>query len=268
MSLPMKNAEGLAPVEPTEEQKYLFDTRGWLLLPGVLSEADIAEMREFCYRLRCEPETLPASERSSIGGPLTRLADHPVIVGFMNTFVADQYLATEDGYGFRLENSFLALRKAGDTNFGPHGGGGMFSTPHNSHVYNCRPGSVYSGLTRAVWEINPVRRGEGGTKFLTGSHKAAFPSPASTQAEDSPLWEDYDCPAGSVLFFTEAIAHTGALWTNPEVDRVAIFNCYNTIGSRWHQWEPNPDALAAMHPLRRTLFRPVCCQDNDVHAAK
>ena len=34
-------------------------------------------------------------------------------MGFMNEFVADPYIWSEHGYGFRLENSFLALRKAG-----------------------------------------------------------------------------------------------------------------------------------------------------------
>ena len=123
----------------------------------------------------------------------------------------------------------------GTTNFNPHGGNGLNSHRYNSHLYRQQYGSVYAGLTRAVWELNPVKRGGGGTKFLTGSHKAAFDAPASIQNENSPLWDDYEYPAGSVLFFTEAITHTGARWTDAEHDRVAIFNCYNSIGSRWHQ---------------------------------
>ena len=236
--LPEKNSLGRPAIALTEEQKYLFDTRGWLLVPDALTEAETAEARDFCYRLATDGNSLPAAQRSTIGGPLLALAEHPVIVGFMNEFVADPYIGSEHGYGFRLESSFLALRKAGTTNFGPHGGSGMDSFGYNSHLYRQRHGSVYAGLTRAVWELNPVKRGHGGTKFLTGSHKAAFDAPASVQNEDSPLWEDYDCPAGSILFFTEAITHTGARWTDAENDRVAIFNCYNSIGSRWHNWEP------------------------------
>jgi len=262
MTMTEKNSAGKSAITLTEEQKYLFDTRGWLLFPSVLTDAETSKMREYCYRLRHDGASLPPHERSSIGGPLLSLADHPVVLAMMNEFVADPHLSSETGYGFRLENSFLALRKAGDTNFGPHGGGGLLSHGYNSHLYRQHENSVYAGLSRAVWELNPVKKGEGGTKFLTGSHKAAFPAPASTQDEHSPLWEEYECPAGSVLFFTEAITHTGAKWTNTEVDRVAIFNCYNSIGSRWHQWEPNSDAVSAMSPLQRSLFRPVCCQDN------
>src|SRR2546425_120958 len=83
------------------------------------------------------------------------------------------------------------------------------------------------------------------------------PPPASIQDPQSPLWETYSCPAGSVLFFTEAITHTGAAWTHRERERVAIFNCYNTVGSKWHKWEPHPAQLRMMPPKRQTLFRPV-----------
>ncbi|MAS37937.1 MAG: phytanoyl-CoA dioxygenase [Anaerolineaceae bacterium] len=261
-TVPSTNADGL-PVTPwTEEQKYLFDTRGWLAIPGVLDEADIEEMREFCYRLENEPDSLSPSERSTVGGPLQKLVDHPVVVGFMNEFVAHAPLASEDCYGFRLEGSFLALRPPGHDNFRPHGGRGMLNFPGNSHTYHVTDGRVSSGLTRVVWELAPVKHGQGGTLFMTGSHKAAFDSPASASDMNSPLWETYECPAGSVLFFTEAIRHTGAVWSNTDNDRVAIFHCYNTVGNKWHKWEPQAEVLAAMPPKRQTLFRPVYVQDN------
>ena len=48
-------SDGTPVVAPTQEQKYLFDMRGWLLVPGVLSD-ELAEMQEFGYKLRHEPE--------------------------------------------------------------------------------------------------------------------------------------------------------------------------------------------------------------------
>lgn len=261
MGITTHNAEGLPAVPLTEEQRYLFDTRGWLLLPGVLPEDEAATMRDYATRLALEPLSLPASHRSSIGGPLERLTDHPVLLGFMNEFVAHPGLASPVSYGFRLENSFLAYRRPGSTNFQPHGGSGWFNFPGNSHDYRALPGRAHSGLTRAVWELAPVRHRRGGTLFLTGSHKAAFPRPASTEREDAALWETYECPAGSLLFFTEAITHTGATWTD-ESCRVAIFSCYNVVGAKWHCWEPHPEHVAAMPPLRQTLFRGVYVQNN------
>ncbi len=263
-TVPTTNSDGEPITAWTDEQKYQFDTRGWLCFPGIIDEAEAATMRDFCYQLQNDPDSIPLSERSTIGGPLQKLVDHPLVVGFMNEFVASPGLATEAGYGFRLEGTFLALRPPGHDNFRPHGGSGLLNFPGNSHTYHVRSGRANSGLTRVVWELAPVKYRQGGTLFLTGSHKAAFAPPESTQDIDSPLWETYECPAGSVLFFTEAITHTGAIWTNPENDRVALFHCYNTVGQKWHKWEPHPELLAAMPPKRQSLFRPVYCQDNRV----
>ena len=261
-TLPNMTSDDRPVIQWTEEQKYQFDTRGWLAFPAVLDEDEVSEMRDFCYRLQNDPESIPLSERSTIGGPLQKLVDHPLVVGFMNEFVAHAPLASEDCYGFRLEGTFLALRPFGHDNFNPHGGSGLLNYPGNSHTYHVSSGHANSGLTRVVWELAPVKHRQGGTLFLTGSHKAAFKPPESINDIDSPLWETYECPAGSVLFFTEAITHTGAVWNNPDNDRVALFHCYNTVGNKWHKWEPHPELLATMPFKRQTLFRPVYCQDN------
>jgi hypothetical protein len=236
-------------------------------IPGVLSDDDITEMRDFAYRLAKDPDSIPEDERSSMGGPLQRLTDHPIVVGFMNEFVAYEPLASEDGYGFRHEGSFLTIRPWGPSNkeFKPHGGRGAFNFPGNHHSYHASPGRVNSGLTRVVFELNEMKAGDGGTLFLSGSHKSAFERPESTNLEDSPLWDTYSCPPGTVLFFTEAITHSAVVWKSKERERCAIFNCYNTIGSRWHQWSP-PDAVFEALPLKRqSMYRPTWCDRNRVN---
>ena len=70
MNLPTKNSTGLPAVELSEEQKYLFDTRGWLLIPSALTAGEVEEMREFCVRLRTDKASIPIPERNSLGGPL------------------------------------------------------------------------------------------------------------------------------------------------------------------------------------------------------
>ncbi|MBT4100163.1 MAG: hypothetical protein HOM68_29070 [Gemmatimonadetes bacterium] len=261
MPHPTTNADGLPTIPLTEDQRFIFDTRGWLLLPSVLTAEQITTMREFCYRLKEDSDSIPPHHRSSVGGPLEQLSDHPVVMGFMDEFVSNGY-AGEDAYGFRMEGTFLTIRGKGHNNFAPHGGRGLFNFPGNSHTYHQHHDRAHSGLTRVVWELNPVERGEGGTLLLTGSHKGAFPPPASTADPTSDIWDDYECPAGSALIFTEALCHSGAPWENDEVDRVSVFNCYNVIGNKWHKWEPHPEHLQEMPFKRQTLFRPVYCQDN------
>ena len=136
-----KNADGLPVVLPTEKQKYDFDRNGWLLIPGVLSKDECDDMRTFAERLAKDPESIPEHERCPLGGPLQKLADHPVVVGFMNEFVAYPPLANDERYGFRLETSHLFYRDAETPGkFSPHNGNGLFRMPWDSHFYRCIPG--------------------------------------------------------------------------------------------------------------------------------
>ena len=265
--LTQTNADGKPVIPLTQEQKYTFDRNGWLLIPGVLTESEIEGMRDFCYRLSRDRESLPEHERSTYGGPLQALTDHPVVVGFANEFLATPLLASEDCYGFRMEMSFLALRSVDDAEpfkFHPHNGNGMFRLPGDCHEYRCIPGKAYSGLTRVVWELNPVEKGDGGTLFIGGSHKAAYTAPASANDPASPLWETYSCPAGSVIIFTEATTHSGQPWTNSESDRVAVFNAYHSVDRRWSLSKPHPKLLESMPLKRQTLFRDAYVKGNVV----
>ena len=262
VEMPTVNGDGLPVIELTQEQKYLFDLRGWLLIPGVLSADEVAEMREYCLRLKFQPESLPESQRNTLGGPLQRLADHPRVVGFMNEFVAYPGLSNRDCYGFRQESCHLFHRTVGEGKFAPHNGSGMLRFPGDSHTYSCIPGKANAGLTRVVWELNPVEKGTGGTLFVSGTHKGVYAAPDSVRDPSSPIWETYGCPAGSLLFFTEALTHSATAWTNAKNDRVAIFSCYNTVNSKWHNWNPPAELMATMPSKRQTLYRPVYAQDN------
>ena len=230
-------------------------------------------MREHIKRLHADPDSIREQDRSSLGGPCVSLADHPVVVGFMNEFVYNPFtdgsksppLGNQRCYGFRMEYSFSQYRKAGDGTFLPHNGSGMMRVPGDHHTYHAFPGHAKSVLTRALWELNPVQEGKGGTLFVSGSHKAAFPAPEEAiQNIDSSFWETYSCPAGSVLFFTEAVTHSSSIWTDVDTPRLAIFNSYNMVGCKWHNWHPHPELLAQMPPQRQTLFRPVYVSRNVV----
>ena len=93
-------------------------------------------------------------------------------------------------------------------------------------------------------------------------NKAAFTAPESAYSPESPLWDTYSCPAGSVLFFTEAVSHSGVPWVNPDRDRVALFNAYNDVNSRWSTSKPSQELLDAMPPLRQSLFREAYTKGN------
>ncbi|MDP6039138.1 MAG: phytanoyl-CoA dioxygenase family protein [Candidatus Latescibacteria bacterium] len=255
--LPTTNADGLPVVPMSEEQKYIFDLKGWISLPGLLTEEQLGPVREHQMKFLHERDSLPPDERDNHGGASQILLDHPAVVGVLNEIISHQSLATEDCYGFRFDHTYTSHRPAGHDNFKPHGGGGFFNFCGNSHIYQMQPGKIHAGLIRVVWELNEVQEGDGGTLFLTGSHKAAFPRPETLSGRESDLWDTYSCPAGSVVIFTEALCHTGTKWVNEERDRLSLFTCYNTVNSKWGKACPAPEVIAAMAPKRQTLFRGV-----------
>jgi hypothetical protein len=234
----------------TDEQRFLFDVRGWLLLPSVLTET--------------ETEAIKAHLKAGgngFTGPAQELLDHPVVADILNEILSEREPA-DDTYNFRCESSFVTIRNAGWTP-------GTTQVPHvvrppqgaGPMNYQCNGGRIYSALTRVVWELNPVRKGMGGTLFLSGSHKAKIPYPPSVREPDNAHMESYACPPGSVFIFTESLLHAGTAWKDPDVERVAIFNCYNSVWAQWHRLNLPHDLITSMPPKRQTLFRGVYAHD-------
>ncbi len=249
-----------APVPMTPEQKFFFDLRGWILLPAVLSEDEIEETKEEVY----------AGARQSYEGALQKLLDHPAIVGILNEILSEDPFVKDDCYGFRCEGSFITVRPPGwsKSERGDNGLPHVVRPPQQANAmrYQVAGVKIFSGLTRVVWELEEVKAGTGGTSFLSGSHKAHFnyggPDPYRPNISDSP-WEDsmratmddYSCPPGSVVIFTESLVHAANDWTNPDNPRCAVFNCYNSIWAQWHRLNLNHETIAAMPPKRQSLFR-------------
>lgn len=253
--LPTTNADDRPVIPMSDEQKYRFDVRGWLLLPALLSEQELGPIRQHQMTFLNERDSLPLDERDHHGGPSQVLLDHPAIVGILNEVLSQQSLASEECYGFRYDHTYTSYREAGHDNFNPHGGGGFFNFAGNSHIYQMVPGRIHAGLCRVVWELNEVRPGDGGTLLLSGSHKAAFTRPEGLSGRDSDIWDTYSCPAGSALVFTEALCHSGTEWTNEDWPRLSLFTCYNTVNARWGRHQPPQEVLKTLPPKRQSLFR-------------
>lgn len=244
----------------TEEQKFFFDLKGWIALPGVLEPDEVEEMKAAVY----------GGAKHSYEAPLDRLLDHPAIVGILSEILTEDPFVRDECYGFRCEASFTTIRPPGwDT--GERRDNGL---PHvvrppqqaNAMRYQVAGGKIFSGLTRVVWELEPVKSGQGATSFLSGSHKAHFnyggPNRYAPNIGGSPFeqsmrdaMEDYSCPAGSVVIFTESLIHAANDWTNPDNPRCAVFNCYNSIWAQWHRTNVPHETVMKMPEKRRTMFR-------------
>ena len=69
------------------------------------------------------------------------------------------------------------------------------------------------------------------------------------------------CSSDLVFIFTESLLHAATAWKDPNVDRISIFNCYNSIWAQWHRLNLDHDLIESMPPKRRTLFRGVYAID-------
>ena len=247
-------------VPMTDEQRFFFDLKGWITLPGVLAAAEVEEMKAAVY----------GGANRSYEAPLDRLLDHPAIVGILTELLADTHHIGATCHPIRSEGSFTTIRPPGwDTT--ARGDNGM---PHvvrppqraNAMRYQTAGGKIYSGLTRVVRELEEVKSGQGATSFLSGSHKAHFSyggpdlqrpniseSPWETAMRDA--MEDYSCPPGSAVIFTESLVHAANDWTNRDNPRCAVFNCYNSLWAQWHRTNLDHETIVKMPPKRQSLFR-------------
>lgn len=155
------------PIPMTEEQKFFFDLRGWILLPGVLSEDEIEVMKAEAYSVEMVRQQQSTNLRQSYQGTLQTLLDHPAIVGILNEILAEEPFLSDDSYAFRCENSFVTVRPPGWSKQERRDGG----LPHvvrppqqaNAMRYQAVGGKIFAGLTRVVWELEEVKAGQGGT---------------------------------------------------------------------------------------------------------
>jgi len=243
----------------TEEQRFHFDLKGWVCIPNVLDEDFCRECSEYLQMSRQEPEKLDeiSRVRPSLTGPLGELLDHPVLVGILNEIIGPPIEPLEgqehSGYGFRCESSFSVVRTFGKGKWQPHCG----NSGSNPHQYTCLNSRIYSGQTRAAWEFNPVEPGDGGTHFMSGTHKMNFEIPEEYKKESSGMFETYSCPAGSLVIFCERVMHTGYPWQNEERPRIGVFNCYNHAEAQVHRLAVPYELVMRMPEKRRALFRGV-----------
>ena len=139
----------------------------------------------------------------------------------------------------------------------------MMRLPGDCHHYQAFPGHAYAGMTRIVWELNEVGPRRRRHAAVVRQPQGRLPGAGGDLLRRLVAVGDlYACPAGSVLMFTEALTHSGQPWRNPDRPRVAVFNCYNSIHAKWHNWDPPAAVLADMPSKRRSLYRPVYVAGN------
>ena len=212
----------------TEDEIYLFDLNGYVVVEGVLDADEIAAANAAIdhyadninervgeMSLSGDSKTLVGtSGRGDMGGmlswpspwrePFRAMLSHPRIVPYLNQIV---------GPGFRMDHSpGLITMEKGSEGHTLHGSSGPHFDPNQYYIY--RDGRMHNGLIVAAWQLADANPGDGGLSLIPGSHKANFACPPEIKRWErrQELVRTITCRAGDVVIFTEAVTHGAVPW--------------------------------------------------------
>lgn len=247
----------------TKEQQYLFDLKGYMVLPGALSDSEVDEINQTIDQILPDwekhanrkhiftgmhdeiletlvPEEsegwtgLPSKLLLDWGAPIRRLVGHKAVLPCLIDLI---------GPTLRLDHQFAVLMKSGSSTDPLHGG----NTPHiEGEYYNFRNNRIYLGLTVVSFALSDGPPGAGGFCVIPGSHKSNVPLPEEyLYLKSHPACvEQLPLRRGDAVIFTEALTHGVLPWTMPYERRALIFKyCPGFI-----QWEQGSPYASMEHP--------------------
>lgn len=211
-----------------DEERYLFDVQGFLLIEDVLSTGELAALNglldsydlwqnkgtgRFDEIWTNDPDFITVGPAHLWDEPFRRLLDHPKML---------PYLTALAGTKFRYDHGHALLMRQGATHLRLHGGGAPFSP---DCYYLVRDGTMYNGLIAVQFVLVDHLPGQGGFAAIPGSHKANFPCPREfLQFEKTGPWVVHvPAKAGSAIIFTEALTHGTWPWTADYERRVLLY---------------------------------------------
>ncbi len=222
-----------------EEQKYLFDVFGFIVLPDVLTQNQVERLRT---TLRGSTEQFPPVPQQE--GPLhwdsiwRDILDLPNISPILESLIGNPnlYRARQEKHDdplptFRLDHINVHTHVAK----GFKGGmlhGGWIGT---AGFYRYDNGVLYNGLTTVSFELFDTHANEGGFACIPGSHKSNMRLPdgwADLSKGVNDCVERVSAKPGDAIIFTEALIHGTLPW---EVDqkRSTVFYKYSPHTLSW-----------------------------------
>ncbi len=193
----------------TEEQRYFFDLKGYLVLRNVLSAEHVAALNAMIDRVETRPDDLPPLVRFSerhgpdiyinnmkeLGGPFEALIDPEPVIPLVREMI---------GTRIRLNHDYGIMRYHADGRTPFHLGNTPVRPSCQFRVHN---GEFYSTLVKVVYPLTDQEVADGCFSTIPGSHKSNFPNPYGIEPEGIPVREPVPCRAGDAIIFTEAMTH-------------------------------------------------------------
>lgn len=231
----------------TALQRYEFDVRGYALIDDVLRPRDVAAARaELAAQNLPPPGDTIGDQRFGGGGAM--LTYGPAVRGLLDHRAAMAYVRELIGPYARLDHAYGIMMRPHTSGLGLHGPAWPWD-PAQHYVH--RGGEMRSGLLSCAWSLVDGQRGDGGFGCIPGSHRADEPVPPGADR----MVVEIAQPAGSLLVFTEALAHCTIPWRGG-ADRYVLMFKYSPGSSAWAH-EPLGDEIASLLSARaRHLLQP------------
>lgn len=240
----------------TDEQRFLFDLQGFLVVPEVLDAAAVQRMRTAMDAHGVDPPE-EKSDDYRFGDFLRwsddfrRLIDHHAIMPILVDLLGPKF-RLDHAYGMatRPRRGGEAPEKATAHNL--HHTAGMFE--HGCY-YVTHGSRMHNGLIVVSYALTDIAPGVGGFCCIPGSHKAIFPMPRPLfQIEGNPLVKQVPQRAGDALIFTEALTHGTWPWTDPQGERRSVLLKYSPHYMQW-AGKPMDAEIAGLTERQRLILQ-------------
>ena len=236
----------------TDQERYLFDLHGYLVVPNALSTVQVTALNAILdERLAAEANANANTHRFgrllSWGGPYVDLIDHEAILPYLEALL---------GEGFRLDHEYADVIRSGKGPIGTtlHGGATPFDPLYSYHFENSR---MRSGLCVVAYNLKDVKPGDGGFGCVPGSHKSNLPFPSEWKELETahPCTTAVTGTAGTAILFTEALTHGTLPWRG-EDERRTLFYKYSPGSMSWAAGYYDPDGYPGLTDPQRAILEP------------
>lgn len=284
------------PTEMSEDERYLFDLNGFIIVRGVLTEEEVKLANDAIDRRQqsmIERKHGPLRNavkgtafygsgpgRKDLGGVLEwgeeskvfkKILAHPRLVPLFHGIL---------GKGYRMDHlPFVIAQDKGAEGFQLHGGTVDCSTGvYNPELaYTCHNGFIRTALLGCNVMLTDHGPGYGGFCVVPGSHKSNFKMPSGMV--DGEKYEEFiiqpATKAGDVVLFSEGTVHGAMAWTQDTQRRACLYRfspstnvygrSYFAENGKWPEkmYEDLTDSQKAVlePPYANRLDRPLICDD-------
>jgi hypothetical protein len=230
-----------------DEELYLFDLQGWIIVEGALSPAEVArlnaevdrsdsegEMKEYPRDLSGGSAALAGTpiagqpegrHRRDLGGmlrwesprsdPFRELLCHPSTKPYLDVILGKEH---------RLDHGPGLIAMDCGTQGGTlhHGASDIFDL---SLAYEFKNGRIMTGLTVVEFLLADEGPGDGGVAIVSGSHKANVPAPRSVKMMEKHQHAvtELNGKAGDAIIFTETCTHGTLPWRAAHQRRALLY---------------------------------------------